>query len=97
REEGDEIVPGEPITKPKSPEEIISKPSSIEKPRNNITVATAQIPTSIQALTEGNISVHIEVRIEAKPSDLDELGPKLKKVLKSLSEKEETVDESEEG
>lgn len=46
------------------------------------------------AMTKKDISVNIEVQIQAKPSDLDDLGLKLKNFLKQLSESQEDIDPS---
>jgi hypothetical protein len=55
------------------------------------TVTTA-IPHN-HILKAGNkVSFHIELRIEAKPDELDDLGPKLKNFLKVLSE--EKIDDN---
>ncbi len=53
---------------------------------------TAVIPHD-QAFKDGKkVSLHIELRIEAKPDELDNLGPKLKNLLNVLSE--EKIDDN---
>ena len=72
REEEDKIVPGEPISIRKTPEETVSIPLTP--------------PTSPPQLRQSNINLNIELRIDVKPSELEGLAEKLKDLLKSLSE-----------
>ena len=84
REEGDKIVPGEPISIVKTPEETVSVPVSTAPP----SLHREEILLRDFARSAGKINLNIELRIDAKPSELEGLGAKLKDLLRSLSEVE---------
>lgn len=68
-----------------------------------ITVRPPRVSRPLATSFDGEVpssapSVRIEVRIDAKPSELDDLAPRLKRFLKALAEgKANDVDEGEEG
>lgn len=88
KEDGDRVVPAEV--------DVTQKTSVTAELKSDALIAKAP---PLQVATPTGVSLHIEVRIDAKPSELEGLGEKLKDLIKSLSkidsEQKELVDNAE--
>lgn len=76
KEEDDRIVP----------EEIVPAKEAVSAPERKPAPSVTKVPT-VEVTTPSGVSLHIEVHIDAKPSELEGLGEKLRALIESLSKR----------
>jgi hypothetical protein len=83
REEGGNLVPFTP--EPRSIPETVEKTLSIS---DTLPPMTENVQAQVTPARQGGVHLNIDVRVQCTPADLDDLGHKLRKVLRDFNEPE---------
>ena len=82
REHEGQLISTEATTRPDEPTQQIPPESLTAVPMGHLSTQTV-VPRSVSQTT--GVSIQIELRIDAKPSELDGLGEKIQKLLRELN------------
>lgn len=92
RESEGQLVAGGGIKQPlQSAETSVSLSATGGVPSENLNVGVATVPVPSQS---SGALLRIELRIDAKPSELDGLGEKIRKLLRDIGKPEEPNDDT---